>query len=540
MLRKFLGPFRRLLSKRVDEISLDLVEAADELGGVKISASLKSNRAQLEEIYYRCDDIVMREFEIGTQRLPALLIYLEGFIDKGQTAGIMDALMLQSRLTQAGRKITPEEAFNLVVEQCLVNGEISPADNLQQVTAGIFNGKVALFLDGVDHAVIVDIKAYEHRDVAMPETEVVIRGPREGFIEELVTNLVLVRRRIKGPQLKMENMVIGEQSATSVVLAYIKGIVDEKVVEELRRRLQRIEIDAVLDSGYLESYIEEDPYSLFPTVGITEKPDVAAAKLLEGRAVILSDGSPFALTMPHLLVETFQVAEDYYGRAFYASLTRLLRIWAYFITLYLPAIYVAAQAYHPEMIPTILMVRIAGAREGIPFPAWMEAFLMLAIFELIKEAGLRMPRAVGQAVAIVGTLVLGDAAIRSGIVTPAMVIIVALSGIAGFIIPPASESIVLFRYPLLFAGSLLGLLGVALLNFVIFAHAVSLRSCGVPYTSPLAPSLYSEWKDVFIRTPLPLLQRRPRATVPRNVYRQPPGQTPHPPEQNQGELPDEY
>ncbi len=540
MLRKFLGPFRRLLSKRDVEISLDLVEAADELEGVKISASLKSNRAQLEEIYYRCDDIVMREFEIGTQRLPALLIYLEGFIDKGQTAGIMDALMLQSRLTQAGGKITPEEAFDLVVEQCLVSGEISPADNLQQVTAGIFNGKVALFIDGADRAVIVDIKAYEHRDVAMPETEVVIRGPREGFIEELVTNLVLVRRRIKGPQLKMENMVIGEQSATSVVLAYIKGIVDEKVVEELRRRLQRIEIDAVLDSGYLESYIEEDPYSLFPTVGITEKPDVAAAKLLEGRAVILSDGSPFALTMPHLLVETFQVAEDYYGRAFYASLTRLLRIWAYFITLYLPAIYVAAQAYHPEMIPTILMVRMAGAREGIPFPAWMEAFLMLAIFELIKEAGLRMPRAVGQAVAIVGTLVLGDAAIRSGIVTPAMVIIVALSGIAGFIIPPASESIVLFRYPLLFAGSLLGLLGVALLNFVIFAHAVSLRSCGVPYTSPLAPSLYSEWKDVFIRTPLPLLQRRPRATVPRNVYRQPPGQTPHPPEQDQGEQQDEY
>ncbi|NLA26856.1 MAG: spore germination protein [Firmicutes bacterium] len=540
MLRKFLGPFRRLLSKRDVEISLDLVEAADELEGVKISASLKSNRAQLEEIYYRCDDIVMREFEIGTQRLPALLIYLEGFIDKSQTAGIMDALMLQSRLAQAGRKITPEEAFNLVVEQCLVSGEISPADNLQQVTAGIFNGKVALFIDGADRAVIVDIKAYEHRDVAMPETEVVIRGPREGFIEELVTNLVLVRRRIKGPQLKMENMVIGEQSATSVVLAYVKGIVDEKVVEELRRRLQRIEIDAVLDSGYLESYIEEDPYSLFPTVGITEKPDVAAAKLLEGRAVILSDGSPFALTMPHLLVETFQVAEDYYGRAFYASLTRLLRIWAYFITLYLPAIYVAAQAYHPEMIPTILMVRIAGAREGIPFPAWMEAFLMLAIFELIKEAGLRMPRAVGQAVAIVGTLVLGDAAIRSGIVTPAMVIIVALSGIAGFIIPPASESIVLFRYPLLFAGSLLGLLGVALLNFVIFAHAVSLRSCGVPYTSPLAPSLYSEWKDVFIRTPLPLLQRRPRATVPQNLYRQPPGQTPHPPEQDQGEQPDEY
>ncbi len=540
MLGKFLRPFRSLFSKKVLETPLDLVEAADELGEVNISASLKSNRAQLDEIYDHCDDIVIRSFEIGTQRLPALLIYLEGFIDKGQAAGIMDALMLQSRLTQPTKKITPEEAFDLVVEQCLVSGEITTVNNLQQVTAGIFSGKVALFLEGADRAVIVDIKAYEHRDVTMPETEVVIRGPREGFIEELVTNLVLVRRRIKGPQLKMERMVIGEQSATPVVLAYIKGIVDEKVVEELRRRLQRIEIDAVLDSGYLESYIEEDPYSLFPTVGITEKPDVAAAKLLEGRVAILSDGSPFALTMPHLLVETFQVAEDYYGRSFIASLTRLLRIWAYFITLYLPAIYVAAQAYHPEMIPTILMVRMAGAREGIPFPAWMEAFLMLAIFELIKEAGLRMPRAVGQAVAIVGTLVLGDAAIRSGIVTPAMVIIVALSGIAGFIIPPASESIVLFRYPLLFAGSLLGLLGVALLNFVIFAHAVSLRSCGVPYTSPLAPSLYSEWKDVFIRTPLPLLQRRPRATVPRNVYRQPPGQTPHPPEQDQGEQQDEY
>lgn len=537
--RKFIYKLKRRFLRKSLEGALDLSEAADELGEAKISTSLECNKAQLERIYYRCDDIVMRHLEIGTQHQPALMIYLEGFIDKNLIAEIMNALMLQSRLTDPDGKKTPAEMLDLVINQCLVSGEITSAENMQQVTDGIFSGKLTLLLDGAARAVLADIKAYDHRDVVIPETEVVIRGPRESFIEELVTNLILVRRRIKGPQLKMERLVIGEQSATPVVVAYIEGIADEKIVEEIRRRLERIKIDAVLDSGYLESYIEDAPYSLFPTVGITEKPDVVAAKLLEGRVAVFSDGSPFALTVPHLLVETFQVAEDYYGRPFYASLTRLLRIWAYFITLYLPAIYVSAQAYHPEMIPTILLVRMAGSREGIPFPAWQEALLMLAIFQLIKEAGLRMPRAVGQAVAIVGTLVLGDAAIRSGIVTPAMVIIVALAGVSGFIIPPASESIVLFRYPLLIAGSLLGLLGVALMNFIIFAHAVSLRSYGVPYTSPLAPSIYSEWKDVFIRAPWPLLQRRPRAIVSRDLRRQPPGQTPQPPEHFEGEQSNE-
>jgi spore germination protein KA len=528
MFRKFVHRLKRRIFRQVLEGPFDLAEAADELGQLKISADLESNMAELKKIYYRCDDIVMRRFEIGTQRVAGLLIYLEGFVDKNRVSDIMNALMLQSRLTDPDRKMTPDQSFDLVANQCLVSSEITRADNLQQVTQGIFTGKLALFIDGVARAVLSDIKAYEHRDVAMPETEVVVRGPREGFIEELVTNLILIRRRIKGPQLKIEKIVLGEQSATSVAIAYVNGIADEKIVEEARRRLQRIDIDAVLDSGYLEEYIEDAPYSPFPTVGNTEKPDVAAAKLLEGRVAILADGSPFVLIVPHLLVEAFQVSEDYYSRPFYTSMTRFIRIASFMITLLLPAIYVAAQAYHPELIPAILIVRMAGAREGIPFPAWLEALLMLAIFELLKEAGLRMPRAVGQAVAIVGTLVLGDAAIRSGIVTPAMVIVVALTSIAGFVIPPESESISVLRFPLLVAGSILGLFGVVLLVFVIVAHGVSLRSFGVPYTSPLAPAAYGEWKDVFIRAPWPWMLRRPRAIVRRNLRRQAAGQVPQP------------
>lgn len=534
MFRKFVRRLKRRIFRQVVEGPFDLAETADELGQLKVSANLQNNMARLQEIYYRCDDIVMRRFEIGTQRLPSLLIYLEGYIDKNRVAEIMNGLMLQSRLTGPDGKLTAEQSFDLIVNQGLVSSEISLAENLQQVSQGIFSGKLALFVDGVARAVLTDIKGYEHRNVAMPETEVVVRGPREGFIEELVTNLILIRRRLRGPQLKVEKIVLGEQSATPVAIAYINGIADEKIVEEVRRRLLRIKIDAVLDSGYIEEYIEDAPYSPFPMVGNTEKPDVAAAKLLEGRVAILTDGSPFVLIVPHLLVETFQVSEDYYSRPFYASMTRMIRIVAYFITLLLPAIYVAAQAYHPEMIPTILVVRMAGAREGIPFPAWLEALLMLAIYELLKEAGLRMPRAVGQAVAIVGTLVLGDAAIRSGIVTPAMVIVVAMSGIAGFVIPPESESIAVLRFPFLFAGSVLGLFGVMLLVFIVVAHAVSLRSFGVPYTSPLAPAAYGEWKDVFIRAPWPWMLRRPRAIVRRNLRRQETGQVPQPAKEKTG------
>ncbi len=531
MFHKFMRRLKRRIFRRFEEGPFDLAEAADELGRLKISADLQNNISRLQEIYYRCDDIVMRRFEIGSQRLPALLVYLEGFIDKNRIAEIMNGLMLQSRLTDPDRKMTAAESFDFITAQCLMSSEITRADNLQQVSQGIFIGKLALFVGGVDRAVLADIKAYEHRNVAMPETEIVVRGPREGFIEELVTNLILLRRRVKGPQLKVEKMVIGEQSSTPVAMAYIKGIADEKIVEEARRRLKRIDIDAVLDSGYIEEYIEDAPYSPFPTVGNTEKPDVTAAKLLEGRVAILVDGTPFVLIVPHLLVEAFQVSEDYYSRPFYASMTRLIRIAAFLITLLLPAIFVAAQAYHPEIIPTILVVRMAGAREGIPFPACLEAFLMLAIYELLKEAGLRMPRAVGQAVAIVGTLVLGDAAIRSGIVTPSMVIVVALTGIAGFVIPPESESIAVLKFPLLLAGSFLGLFGVMILVFVLVAHAVALRSFGVPYTSPLAPAVYGEWKDVFIRAPWPLMMRRPWMVDRRQKQRQAPGQVPQPPKE---------
>ncbi len=531
--RKYMRMLKSRLFRHAVNGPFDLAEAADELGKLTLSASLEKNLAQLQDICVRCDDMVMRRFEIGSQRLAALLVYLEGFVDKARVSEIMNALMLQSRLTEPDRKLSPGQQFDIIVNLCLASGEISPAGNFQQVIQGVFSGKMALLVEGVSRAVLADIKAYEHRDVAMPETEVVVRGPREGFIEEMVTNLILLRRRIKGPHLKIEKMILGAQSTTSVAMAYVKGIADEKVVEEVRRRLKRIEIDAVLDSGYLEEYIEDAPYSPFPTIGNTEKPDVAAAKLLEGRVAIFSDGSPFALIAPHLLVEAFQVSEDYYTRPFYASMTRFIRIVAFFITLLLPALYVAVQAYHPEMIPTILVVRMAGAREGIPFPAWLEAFLMLAIYELLKEAGLRMPRAVGQAVAIVGTLVLGDAAIRSGIVTPAMVIVVALTGIAGFVIPPESESIAVLKFPLLLAGSVLGLFGVMLLVFVLIAHAVSLRSCGVPYTSPLAPATYGEWKDVFIRAPWPWMLHRPRAIVRRQTRRQPAGQVPGP---SQGKI----
>lgn len=548
MLSKFVRWLQRRLFKQVPEEPFNLAEKATKPGRLKISSNLNNNLARLQELYYRCDDTVMRRFEIGSGRLGGLIVYLEGFVDQDRVSEIMDGLMLLSRLTDPQcSKMKAEQSFDLVVNQCLVVGETNLVENLQQVTQGVFRGELALFIDGVARAVLIDLKGYEHRNVSMPETEVVIRGPREGFIEELVTNLILLRRRIKGPQLKVEKIFLGEQSATAVAITYVKGIADDKIVEEVRRRLKRIKIDAVLDSGYLEEYIEDAPYSPFPTVGNTEKPDVVAAKLLEGRVGILVDGSPFALTVPHLLVEAFQVSEDYYSRPFYASMTRLIRIAAFMITLLLPAIYVAVQAYHPEMIPTILVVRMAGAREGIPFPALLEAFLMLAIYELLKEAGLRMPRAVGQAVAIVGTLVLGEAAIRSGIVTPAMVIVVALTGITGFVIPPESESIAVLKFPLLFAGSFLGLFGVMLLVFVLVAHAVSLRSCGVPYTSPLAPAAYGEWKDVFIRAPWPLLQRRPGVIDRQNLRRQPAEQTPQPskgkssrlPEKNEG-SPDEF
>lgn len=388
---------------------------------------------------------------------------------------------------------------------------MSRATTFQEIIFGILEGNTVLLLDHCEEALIFSTKGGEKRSVDEPQTETVVRGPKDGFIESIAVNKALIRRRIKDPMLRMKGMQIGVRTKTNVEVTYIEGLVKDGLVEEVLERLRKIEIDAILESGYIEELIDDAPMSPFTTVQATERPDKVAAALLEGRVAILVDNTPFALLVPTHFWQFLEAADDHYTHFWIGTFFRLIRYIAFVISLTLPAIYVMLVTFHQEMIPTPLAITIAAGREVIPLPALMEALVMELAFELMREAGLRLPKPVGQAVSIVGSLIIGQAAVEAGLVSPIMVIIVATTGIASFAIPnySASFSIRLVRFPILIASGTLGLLGFATVFVVLLIHAISLRSFGEPYLSPIMPLNGSDAKDTIVRVPLWSMNTRP-------------------------------
>lgn len=356
------------------------------------------------------------------------------------------------------------------------------------------------------------------------------RGPRQGFTESLQTNISMIRRYIKNPNLWVEKMKKGSVTNTDIALMYIQGICDEKVLKEVKQRLEKIDIDSILESGYIEQLIEDETFTTFPTMYHTERPDVVAGNLLEGRFAIIVDGTPFVLIAPALFVQFFQSVEDYYSRFDIATSIRILRVLVFFISLVAPAVYVAATTFHQEMIPTQLLVVIAAQREIVPFPAVVEALTMEVAFEILREAGVRLPRVVGSAVSIVGALVIGQAAVQAGIVSPAMVIIVALTAIASFATPAFAMAISarLIRFIFIIASAVMGFYGLILGIIMMFVHLCSLRSFGVPYMSPLAPFSSQGVKDALFRVPWWADEKRPESVSKEDKVRQGKDQRPEP------------
>ena len=499
-------------------------------GTQPLSKDLKINLNTINAVFENCSDIVIREFKIGTgQQVEAFLVMVDGLVDKiAVNESLLKSLMLDARIAQPNQGINKNNAYMFVKECTLSIAGVKETKTFKDVTDAILSGDTALFIDGSDTVLIASIRGFESRGVNEPDTEAVVRGPREGFVETLRVNTSLLRRKVKNSNLKLEIMKIGKQTGTDVCIAYIKGIADEKIIKEVKEKLERIEIDSILESGYIESFIEDAPLSIFPTVGNSEKPDIVAAKILEGRVAILVDGTPFVLTVPNLFVEAFQSSEDYYSRPFYATFIRLLRWLSFFISVFLPAAYVAIVSFHQELLPPTLLVTIAAAEEGTPFPAFLEALLMLTIFEILREAGVRLPRPIGQAVSIVGALVIGEAAVSAGLIGAPMVIVVALTAIASFVVPALSDANALSRFSFIILAGVSGEFGIMLGIAGILTHLCSLRSFGVPYTSPVAPSTLSDMKDVFIRAPWWAMLARPRTLGDKNHVRQKIGQIPKP------------
>ncbi len=479
------------------------------------STDLKSRLREVKERLGESNDVVIREFSSANDMVKFGLVFIDGLVDKKL---IHDHILRPIQSDTVVKKHTEQmrrgNALDVLQAHITSPSEIATAPDMTQALKQVLNGDTALFIDGEEKVLIYGTREWQMRSIGEPQTEAVVRGPREGFTETLRTNTSLLRRRIRHENLRLESMLAGRRTGTEIVLAYIDDIVNPRVLEEVRRRIAAIDTDSILESGYIEEFIEDTPWSVFPQIQNTERVDKAAAAILEGRVVIMCDNTPFTLIVPTVFLQFLQASEDFYERSgiIGATLIRVLRLFVLNVALMLPALYVAVTTFHQEMLPTPLLLSIAAAREGIPFPAVVEALLMEATFEVLREAGVRLPKPVGQAVSIVGGLVVGDAAIRAGIVSPAMVIVVASTAIASFAIPAfnAAISLRLLRFPLLILGGIMGLYGVIFGLLIILIHLAGLQSFGVPYLSPLAHGTASDALNTFARPPWWMVFKRPR------------------------------
>lgn len=467
-------------------------------------------KERLNEIFSECSDYIQREIVCGEDGSVRILVsYIEGFVDKK----ILNQDVVRPILdyfSSAERQDKAKRVYQLIKECIISNNEVREVESLQQAVYKIVSGDAVLFVDGSKSALVVGVKAPQGRQVEEPDTEVSIRGPREGFVENLATNMVLIRKRIKTPNLKFEMMQLGIQTKTDVCICYIKGIANEEIVKEVRKRVKKIRGDAILDTGYIEQYITDNRLTLFPVVGNSEKCDKLVAKLLEGRVAILCDGTPYVITVPHLFIESIQTSDDYYDHAFFASFMRVLRFLALLISNLLPAMYVALVSFHHSVIPFKLIITLAASRQGIPFSPFVEAILMITAFELLREAGVRMPRPIGQALSIVGAIVLGEASVNAGIASNLMVIIIAITAICSFVVPPLIRATMLLRFAFLIAANFLGFLGISLVAVTVIIHLCRLRSFGIPYMAPFSPLTATDLKDSLIMVPIWAMITRPK------------------------------
>ncbi len=493
-------------------------------GLIPISPNLQSNERYIRNAFGNSSDLVFRRIDPCGYRV--LVAHIDGLVD---TQAVSENVLRQiNRLSS----VHPPSirVFQDVLENTITTTQVQKINNMVDLLNRISRGHTVIIIHGLDRALACDMKHWHERQVDEAKGEATIRGSREGFVENIRTNTTLIRRRITDPRLWIKQLDLGSISHTQVAFAYIKGVARDELVNEVEKRLNTIETDSIQESGHLEELFEDAPWSPFPTLLRTERLDRVVGALFEGRLAIITDGTPFVLIAP-VSFHTFLVAsEDYFERWVAGSLLRPFRMVVFLVSLFLPALYVAITSYHHEMLPTTLLLRLAGQREGVPFPAVAEALLMEVIFELLREAGIRLPRIIGPAISIVGVLIIGQTAVDVGLVSPTMVIVVALTAIASFATPGFSLAVTtrILRFPVMLLAGTLGLFGVFWGALAVLAHLVTLRSLGVPYLAPLAPTVVSEMKDVLFRAPWWAMDTRPEFISGTREKRQPPDTMPKP------------
>ncbi|ACL68773.1 spore germination protein [Halothermothrix orenii] len=503
------------IKERIDEIiSSNTDRPGEKTSKKKLTRDIKKNEKTIEDIIGFSDDVNFREFKLGKKlKIKATLIYIDSLVDKKTiNESILEPLFTEEFFSDNVENLTTDDIVKFVRDNTMTINEVKVTEKLEDTIEGILNGDSVLLVDGYEQVMVLNTKGWEKRSVSEPVVESVIRGPRDGFTETLAVNTGLIRRRVKHPSLRIKNYNIGRFSKTSVSICYIEGIANKHLVEEVKERINNINIDNIGSSGFVEQLIEDSHLSPFPQILSTERPDRVAANLMEGRVAVVVDNTPFVLILPMTISIFFQSPEDYHERFLVANFIRIIRGIAAFLSLTLPSIYIALISFHPEMLPTRLALAFAGGRGMVPFPSYLEAFIMEGAMELLREASIRLPNPIGPTIGIVGALIVGEAAVSASIVSPFMVIIVAVTTIASFTIPDYGSAIALriLRFPLMVVTTIFGLYGLIWGLIAITIHLASLKSFGIPYLTPLAPSRLSDLKDLVVRAPFWLMYRRPK------------------------------
>lgn len=456
-----------------------------------------------------CNDVIIREFSLLAQNIEyqAFVMYIDGMVDSPViNEFILSPLMMRNRANifdDKQKKFVSEEKIDNVTlknfkkskEKNLVDfiyNSLIPQNSVAKVTdfsdvySAINMGNCMLFVDSLDTAFNLDVKGFKQRNIDSPSNEVVVRGSQEAFVENIRTNTSMIRRLVNNENLVMETLTVGQITKTQVSIGYIKSLANEDLVAEVRYRINNLSVDYLISSGQLEQLIQDSPESLFPQMVATERPDKVSNFLLEGRVIIIVNGSPYVLVAPGVFVDFITSPEDLNLKYQFSNMQKLIRLLAIFLSLLLPGMYIAITNYHQELIPTELLFTIAAARESVPFPTFVEILLMEISFELIREAGLRVPTPLGSTIGIVGALILGEAAVSASLVSPVLIIIIAITGICSFSIPDFSLNFTfrIYRFIYIILGYVAGFLGISVVLFIQLVIMCKLKSFGSPYINP--------------------------------------------------------
>ena len=477
-----------ILNNNVNNVSTD----ASPADNYKVFANIKENLDFLKSKYNAliCSDIIIREFNmfVYNENHKCFIIYIDGLVD---SLSINDFILEPLMLGKFRYNKPFDGALSDYIYNCLLpQNSVTSVKNYSDVFSGINMGDCLLFIDTLEIAFDIDVKKYEHRNISVPVNESAIKGPQEGFVENIRTNTSLIRRIVNNENLVIETIPIGKISKIKCSVCYLQNIANGDLVSEIKYRLNNLAVDSLLSTGELEQLIEDDGGFGIPHVLSTERPDKCAKYLFQGRIVLLLNGNPYSIILPATIEDFLFSPEDTNLRPLFANFLRVIRILAAITTLLLPGLYMAITNFHQELLPTELLFSILSARENVPFPIILEIILLELAFELIREASLRVPSLIASSIGIVGALILGDAAVNAGIVSPILIIIVAITGIASFSMPDFSFGfhIRIFRFWFIALGATAGFLGIGVGLFIYVSMLCSIKSFGVPYTAPLTPS----------------------------------------------------